>query len=229
MTAWLDRIADEVAARRPEIIGRPLVIALAGGVASGKSTIADFVAERLRSDGLSVEIVAADGFLLPNAVLAERGLMDRKGFPDSYDWPRLEAFLATVASGRPRLDSPTYSHAAYDVGPDRAFDRPGALIFEGLIALQPAVAPIDLGLYVDAAEDDLIAWYVARFMALERWKVPRLADRLAAVGGDPVALARDIWDRINGPNLRDHIEPTRALADLILTKARDHSVRLARG
>ena len=229
MTAWLDRIAAEVAARRPAVIGRPLVIALAGGVASGKSTIAGMLADRLAADGLSVEIVPADGFLMPNAVLSDRGLMDRKGFPDSYDWPRLEAYLAEVPSGRRHLGAPTYSHAAYDVGPDRAFDRPDVLIFEGLIALQPAVAPIDLGLYVEAAEEDLIAWYVARFMALDRWKAPRLADRLAAVGGEPQALARDIWDRINSPNLRDHVEPTRARADLILAKASDHSVRLIAG
>lgn len=232
MSGWLDRLAAEVARRRPAVEDRPFLIALAGGVASGKSFLADQLAGRLRGEDEepAVEVVATDGFLFPNAVLAERGLMDRKGFPETYDWDALSGFLEEVAAGRRRLTVPTYSHRTYDRSWTRVLDRPDVLILEGLIALDRRIGPVDLGLYIEAADADLIGWYVERFMALERWKAPRLAERLAAVGGDPEALARDIWNRINAPNLRDHIVPTRDRADLILVKARDHAVSLeARG
>lgn len=226
MSAWLDRLAAEVRTRRADLSHRPFLIALAGSVASGKSTVAKALAAHLRKDGLSVEVVAADGFLWPNAVLTERGLMDRKGFPDSYDWDRLSAFLADLAAGTERLTVPTYSHEAYDVAAPRSFKRPDVLILDGLIALQERIGPVDLGLYLHADEDDLIDWYVERFMALERWASPRLAERLEAVGHDPEALAGDIWDRINAPNLHDHIAPTRARADLILNKDSHHHIRI---
>lgn len=226
MTPWLDRLAAEVQARRVRIRERALVIALAGGVASGKTTVAERLARRLKRDGLTVEVVSTDGFLYPNAILAERGLMERKGFPDSYDNRQLAAFLAEIKSGAPVLSVPSYSHAGYDVGAVQALARPDVLILEGLIALQPDVEPVDLGLYLDAEEGDLIAWYTDRFLDLERWASPRLAERLQAVGGDPEALAHDVWSRINGPNLREHIAPTRARADVVLIKARDHSIRL---
>lgn len=226
MTAWLDRLAAEVTARRPTVRDRAFVIALAGAVASGKTTVARRLAKRLERDGRTVLVVSMDGFLLPNAVLAERGLMDRKGWPDSYDAKRLNAFLTDVASGATALSVPTYSHADYDVGADQILVRPDVLILEGLIALQPHVRPVDLGLYLQADEANLIAWYTARFMVLKRWTSPRLADRLKALGGQPEVLALDIWTRINGPNLREHIAPTRARADFVLAKSRDHSVRL---
>lgn len=225
MSAWLDRLSTEVDARRGSSPYRPFVIGLTGGVASGKSTVARRLAERLTDDGLTVEIVTTDGFLLPNAVLTERGLMERKGFPDSYDWDALTGFLAAVATGEPTLVVPTYSHEAYDVGETRVFARPQVLILEGLVALDASVAPLDLSIYLHAEEDDLIAWYTERFMALGRWTAPRLAGRLAAAGS-PGALARDIWDRINAPVLRDHVLPARARADIVLEKTRDHSVRL---
>lgn len=226
MSAWLDRLSAEVQARRAAIPDRPLIVGLTGGVASGKSHIAARLARRLSDDGLAVEVVTTDGFLLPNAVLTERGLMERKGFPDSYDWQALTGFLAAVAAGEQTLAVPTYSHEAYDVGPSGLFVRPDVLILEGLVALDDRVAPLDLALYLHADEDDLIAWYTERFMALERWTAPRLAGRLAAAGS-PEALARDIWDRINAPVLRDQVLPARARADFVLAKTRDHSVRLA--
>ena len=112
MSGWLDRLAAEVTTRRTAAADRPCLGALAGGVASGKSTVAKALAGRLRKDGWSVQVVAADGFLLANAELAARGLMDRKGFPDSYDWGRLDHFLAEARAGAARLTVPTYSHAA---------------------------------------------------------------------------------------------------------------------
>ncbi len=226
MTAWLDRLSAEVRQRRIASLDRPFVVALAGGVASGKSTVAKALASRLRKDGLTVEAVGTDGFLFPNADLDRRGLMDRKGFPESHDLGRLTGFLEQLTSGTSPLRVPTYSHEAYDVGPERSFARPDVVLIEGLIALQPGVAPVDLGLFLDVDEDDLITWYIERFMDLERWDAPRLADRLAEVGGDPEALAGDIWSRINGPNLHDHILPTQARADLVLHKDERHVVRV---
>lgn len=227
MSAWLDRLSGEVAARRIGVQGRPFLIALTGGVASGKSTVAKALAGRLRADGLTVRVVATDGFLLPNAALAARDLMQHKGFPESHDWDRVDDFLGQVRAGADPLTAPTYSHQTYDVGADDRFPRPDVLILEGLIALQDRIGPVDLGLYLHADEDDLIGWYVDRFMALERWDSPRLAERLKAVGGDPEALAGDLWDRINGPNLHDHIAPTRTRADIVLVKDDRHAIRLA--
>lgn len=224
---WVDRIVAEIETRRARVSGRAFVVGLAGGVASGKSRIADELASALRGRSLSVEVVGTDGFLLPNAELTARGLMDRKGFPETYDWPGLAELMQAVARGEPRITVPTYSHETYDVDGTEEFGRPDVLILEGLVALDPRVGPIDLGLYVEAIEADLIRWYVARFMDLKRWKAPRLAERLAAVGGDPEALARDIWDHINAPNLRDHIAPTRARADFVLAKGPDHEISLS--
>lgn len=224
---WITPIVETAEARRPNAAGRALLIGIGGGVAAGKSRVAEDLAEALRARGLTVEIVGGDGFLLPNAVLAERRLMERKGFPESYDAAALTRFFEAAGRGDPRLEAPTYSHEAYDVAGIRAFARPDVLIFEGLFALADAVEPLDLGLYVEAREEDLVRWYVARFLALGRQHAPRLADRLQAVGGDPEALARDIWDRINGPNLRDHIAPTRARADFVLQKAGGHHISLS--
>jgi len=226
VSAWLDRLSAEVRQRRVVSLDRPFVVALAGGVASGKSTIAKALASCLRKDGLTVEVVGTDGFLFPNAELDRRGLMDRKGFPESHDAGRLTGFLEQLTSGASPLRVPTYSHETYDVGVERSFARPDVVLIEGLIALQAGVEPVDLGLFLDVDEDDLITWYIERFMDLERWDAPRLADRLAEVGGDPEALAGDIWDRINGPNLNDHILPTRSRADLVLHKDERHAIRL---
>lgn len=226
MSAWLDRLSAEVEARRASVPDRPFVIGLTGGVASGKSHVASRLADRLVDDGLTVEIVSTDGYLFANAVLTERGLMERKGFPDSYDWPALMALLDALVAGGPTLATPTYSHEVYDVGEPRTFPRPQVVILEGLVALDTRIEPLDLALYLHAEEANLIAWYTERFMALGRWASPRLADRLAAAGS-PEALARDIWDRINAPVLRDYVLPTRARADLVLEKIADHSVRVA--
>ncbi|WP_296814520.1 hypothetical protein [Brevundimonas sp.] len=223
---WTDQIVAEIETRRTRERDRAFVVGIAGGVASGKSRIAGELAGGLRARGLAVEVVGTDGFLLPNAELAERGLMDRKGFPDTYDWLALSALMRTLRAGDPRLSVPTYSHETYDVDGTRTFDRPDVLILEGLVALDARVEPLDLGLYVEAGEEQLMAWYTERFLGLGRQHAPRLADRLRAVGGDPNALAADIWARINGPNLRDHVAPTRARADFVLAKGSDHAIRV---
>lgn len=209
----------DLAAQAPD---RTRIVAIGGPVAVGKSSFADDLAGALRRTGRRVEVVSADGFLLPNARLAALGLMNRKGFPESYDAVALEAFFAAVADGADPLRAPVYSHEAYDVSGQRVFARPEVLVFEGLHAL---AWPFDLGIYLDADEADLEAWYVARFLALERHGAPRLAGRLAEVGGDPVALARSIWAEINLPNLRRHIAPTRDRADVVIEKGPDHAPR----
>lgn len=223
---WRDDLTARVLQRRREVHDRPFAIGLAGGVASGKSTLAALISEHLREAGLSVRVVATDGFLFSNARLNRLGLMERKGFPDSYDMARLGRFLDRVASGARRLSVPTYSHAEYDVGPSERFSRPDVLVLEGLIALRPEIRPLDLALYVDATEEQQYGWYLDRFLRLLRWKSPRLAAILKESGGTPEGLARDVWDRINGPNLRDYVLPTRSRAELILRKADDHTVTL---
>ena len=223
---WRDQLTALVLERRGGVPDRPLVIGLAGGVASGKSTLAALISEHLREAGLSVRVVATDGFLLSNARLERQGLMERKGFPETYDMARLGRFLDRVAAGARRLSVPTYSHAEYDVGPVERFSRPDVVILEGLIALRPEIRPLDMALYVDATEAQQYGWYLERFLRLLRWKSPRLAAILKDSGGTPESLARDVWDRINGPNLRDHVAPTRGRAEWILRKADDHTVTL---
>lgn len=219
----IDALAARILANRAGF-DRPTLVGLGGGVSAGKSAFAAALAARLRAlaPGLTVEIVAGDGFLKPNATLAAEGLMGRKGFPESFDAAALEAFFQAVAAGAPRLTAPTYSHAAYDVHGARTFDRPDLIVFEGVNAL---AWPFDYGVYLDADEADLEAWYVARFLDLGRQHAPRLAERLAAVGGDPAALARAIWREVNLANLRAHIAPTRARADAVVVKGPDHAVR----
>lgn len=201
---------------------RPFVVAVGGGVAAGKSSLAAILADALRRRGRTVEVVAADGFLRPNAELAARGLMDRKGHPESFDEAALRAFFAQVRGGAARLAAPVYSHETYDVEPARAFDAPDALVFEGVNAL---AWPSDYGVYVEVDEAEAEAWYVARFLALRRHEAPRLAERLAAAGGDPQVLARAIWREVNLTNLRRHIAPTRDRADAVVEKGPDHAVR----
>lgn len=198
------------------------LIAVAGPVAVGKSLLAEQLAEVMRRLGRGSAVVSADGFLLPNARLEAAGLMARKGFPESFDTPALRRFFAAVAAGAPSLTVPVYSHETYDVDGERTFDRPDVIVFEGVNAL---AWPFDYGVYLDADEADLEAWYVERFLALGRQHAPRLAGRLAKVGGDPVALARTIWREVNLVNLRDHIAPTRDRADAVVEKGPDHAVR----
>ncbi len=218
----------------------PFVIGIAGSVAVGKSTIARLLRELLsRWPGTPrVELVTTDGFLYPNAELIRRGILDRKGFPESYDQSALLDFVARVKSGEREARAPRYSHLSYDIVPGHEIvvRRPDVLIIEGLNVLAPAPQGralvlsdlFDFSVYIDAEEEDIKAWYLSRWFKLQS---SAFADpssyfhRYASLGPEEAReTALDIWDRINGVNLVENILPTRDRARLILQKAADHSV-----
>ena len=225
----------------------PYVIAVAGSVAVGKSTTARILQALLARwpDHPQVDLVTTDGFLFPNRVLEERGLMERKGFPESYDLRRLVRFLADVKSGRPEVSAPVYSHLTYDIvpGEEQVVRQPDIVIVEGLTVLQTsdggAHAPqlfvsdfFDFSLYVDADESDIEQWYLDRFLTL---RGTAFADErsffhhfASLTEDEAIQVARSIWRSINGVNLHENILPTRERARLILEKAPDHSVRAVR-
>jgi type I pantothenate kinase len=223
----------------------PFVVAVAGSVAVGKSTTARLLQSLLGAGPGSprVALVTTDGFLLPNAALEARGLLGRKGFPESYDRRALVRFLAEVKSGQAQVAAPVYDHQAYDIvaGAAQVVDRPDILVLEGLNVLQagrradgrtPEVFLsdyFDFSVYVDAAEPDIRHWYVDRFLALRRTAFQDEAayfHRFAGLTDDQArTTALGIWDAVNGPNLRSNIAPTRSRARLVLQKSADHSVR----
>lgn len=218
----------------------PFVIGIAGSVAVGKSTTARLLQELLRrwDDTPSVELVTTDGFLWPNAELERRGLLQRKGFPESYDRRSLTRFVSQVKSGAAEVRAPVYSHLVYDIvpGEEAVVRRPDVLIVEGLNVLQPpassariAVSDLfDFSIYVDARTADIEQWYVERFLRLQRgaFTDPSSYFHRYATLSEPeaIARARQIWGEINGPNLEQNVGPTRARADLVLRKGADHSV-----
>jgi len=223
----------------------PYVIGVAGSVAVGKSTTARVMQALLARwpNVPKVDLVTTDGFLYPNAVLERERLMERKGFPESYDLPALLRFLSDIKAGHRPVRAPVYSHLVYDVMPNQwiEIDRPEILIVEGLNVLQTGRLPrdgkaipfvsdfFDFSVYLDADEDVLKQWYVERFLALRETafrdpksyfhRYSKLSD------GDAIATATSIWTRINLVNLHENILPTRQRADLILKKQETHTVR----
>ena len=222
----------------------PFIIGLAGSVAVGKSTTARVLQALLARwpDHPRIDLLPTDGFLFPNAVLEERGLMDRKGFPGSYDLPRLLRFLADIKAGHRNVEAPVYSHLVYDVVADETvvYDQPDILIVEGLNVLQPATLPrdgeaipfvsdyFDFSIYLDAEASVIEHWYVERFMTLHRTAFRDPASyfrRYAKLNrADAREKALEIWRTINLVNLQENILPTRQRADLILHKRPDHAV-----
>ena len=222
----------------------PFIIGVAGSVAAGKSTTARVLKALLARwpDHPRVDLFTTDGFLLPNAELESRGLMNRKGFPESFDTGRLLTFLADVKSGKERVEAPVYSHFHYDIIPSQksVIERPDILIVEGLNVLQPAGLPkggeaipfvsdfFDFSIYIDADPEVIQDWYVTRFMRLRSTAFRDPAayfHRYASLSHDlAAARALEIWRTINLKNLEENILPTRQRARLILRKTADHRV-----
>jgi type I pantothenate kinase len=178
-----------------------------------------------------VAVVSIDGFLLPNRVLAARGLLDHKGFPETYDVPALVAFLGEVRAGARDVRVPVYSHERYDVLAERQpLQDPGVVVLEGLHVLSRDVADlVDFGVYIDAAEADIEAWFVARLRALCLEAATDEGSFFRPFVGmsdaELAAFGHHVWDEINAVNLHEHILPTRERADVVLEKGPDHLVR----
>ncbi|HEX7779523.1 MAG TPA: type I pantothenate kinase [Vicinamibacterales bacterium] len=229
----------------------PYVIGIAGSVAVGKSTVARILQALLRRWPAHprVDLVTTDGFLLPLGVLESRGILNRKGFPESYDVRRLVEFIADVKRSAASVRAPVYSHQTYDIVPGefQIVDRPDIVIVEGLNVLQRRLrgdgAPasqgdvfvsdfFDFSIYIDADEADIERWYIARFLKLREtvFRDPQsYFHRFSRMTeADAKATAHEIWRTINGVNLRENIEPTRERARLILEKDSAHQVRRVR-
>jgi pantothenate kinase len=223
----------------------PFVIGVAGSVAVGKSTTARLLQELLRrAPGKpKVDLITTDGFLLPTAELEKRGLMDRKGFPESYDRRALLQFVIDVKSGEPRVTAPVYSHKIYDIIPgERAvIENPDILIVEGLNVLLPARVDaqgrsgaaisdfFDFSVYVDADEADIKRWFLDRFMVLRdtAFRDPEsFFKRFTQLSrAEALQFGSHVWDTINGPNLRENIVTTQDRATAVLRKGPDHRVQ----
>lgn len=228
------------------IVGRTYIIAVAGSVAVGKSTFARILQALMARwpEHPAVDLVTTDGFLYPLRQLEDRQLMRRKGFPESYDTKRMVQFLADIKAGLSEVTAPVYSHLAYDIVPDQrqSVRRPDVLIFEGLNVLQPGLSGgaggrpasvilsdfFDFSIYLDAETADIEAWYLDRFLLLQRTAFQNPASYFHHYKDLPAEEAREvgrrIWSEINAVNLRENILPTRERANIVLSKGADHSI-----
>ena len=222
----------------------PYIVGVAGSVAVGKSTTARILRALLGRwpNTPKVDLIATDGFLLPNAVLDREGLMEKKGFPESYDLPALLAFLSAIKGGERNVTAPVYSHLTYDIVPGETttIDRPDILIVEGLNVLQTSKPPrdtravpfvsdfFDFSVYIDADDTIIRRWYVERFLSLRKtaFRDPTsyFHRYAAASDAEAIQIAEGLWNRINLVNLRENILPTRPRADLILVKQDNHRI-----
>jgi type I pantothenate kinase len=245
-TKDLERVTDRFLGKA--LCRNPYILGIAGSVAVGKSTTARVLRALLARwpDHPRVDLVTTDGFLFPNRILEERGLMARKGFPESYDLRRLLRFVASLKAGVPEVMVPVYSHLIYDIVPDEAqiIRQPDILILEGLNVLEGGPRQqedgarlfvsdyFDFSIYVDAAEAHVKEWFLERFRRLREtaFRDPKSYFRKYAhlSEDEATAFAGRVWDEINGANLRENILPTRERAHLILEKNADHRVERVR-
>jgi type I pantothenate kinase len=221
----------------------PFIIGIAGGVAVGKSTTARVLQALLKkSEGHpTIDLLTTDGFLWPNDTLEARGIMGRKGFPESYDQRRLVEALAAIRAGEPEVGTPVYSHLSYDIVPGEVqfFRRPDILIVEGLNVLQvstkgafpPHVVVsdfFDFSIYVDALEIDVARWFNERLLALRSvlQEPGSFFHRFASLSDEEVTrLAEQVWEQVNLVNLRENVAPTRSRANLVVEKGGNHLVQ----
>lgn len=229
IVALADAVIDAFGPRPPHIV------AIGGAVAVGKSTIADELARELEGRRRRVAVVPTDAFLLPNAVLHERGLGLRKGFPESFNLDAVGRFIREVRSGAEAIGVPVYSHETYDIVPDQTLEieRPDVVLLEGVIALHGQVAAsVDVAVYVDAEETVVRDWFVERFRHLTRSARDDRSSFYHGFSGLPddelTALATSTWDSINGVNLREHILPSRSMAAIVVEKTADHGIAAVR-
>jgi type I pantothenate kinase len=226
-------MSDELAQLAHEITSssaRPAVVGISGAVAVGKTTVATQIADRIAASGTTVQVISTDAFLFPNAVLAERDLVMRKGFPESYDFGAMVSAIAAVRRGE-RIEIPVYSHATYDLVPDvrEPVGAVDVLIVEGVVALQPPVRDVlDVAVYVEAPEEVVRGWFVERFLrftADARSDPASFYHGMSALDEAQVrAIADATWDGINAVNLHEHIAPSGATADVVVAKGAGHAV-----
>jgi len=212
--------------------GRPVIVGIAGSVAAGKTTLAQAMRVELEGRTVTTTVVGTDAFLFPNHVLAERGLITRKGFPESYDVATLLEFVDMVRTSPDDVTIPVYSHETYDIIEDSGvIVRPAdvdVVVIEGINTLGALAHQLDLGVYIEAPEADLARWYVTRFHELCRQarddptSFYRMFETLDTEQVEAIAL--ETWRNVNLVVLREHVAPTRALADVVVVKGHDHTV-----